>query len=61
MVIPISPHAHIATGTVIEHFLSKPHATTHKIGFSRNLVEVLGVKRALWKQDQNPIRNLYYV
>ena len=43
MVIPIFQNAHIATGTVIERFLSKPRTITHKPTKTRKLAEVLGV------------------
>ena len=43
MVSHISQNAHIATGTVIERFLSKPRTLAHKSNKTQNLAEVLGV------------------
>jgi hypothetical protein len=64
VVSSIFQNAHIATGTVIERFLSKPRTITHKIDFSRKLAEVLGVYACFGKMIEtrkNENQKLYKV
>jgi len=58
MVYSIFKNAHIATGTVIERFLSKPRMLTHKSNKTRNLAEVLGVYACFGKMIETRKKNM---
>ena len=58
MVSRISQNAHIATGMVIERTGPKLHMIAHKINFSRNLAEVLGVYACFGKMIKTYKKNM---